>query len=601
VHASATDVVWHVSEEPPVNLGLGRENLRQVSHLHRDSVRGWSPGSMSWLRSPTFLASVVIAVVTLVLRLAYAATGPTNADGAELVIGSGRFDVTHSAPRAPGSWLYVTAGHAIHVVTGLSAVHSLVLLAALASAGAAALTCVAGTALGGRFVGIASAALVGSAPVSWFAGSTVSTYGFDTVVGALLVVLARRARPHRAHGVVAVVVLMLGAGVRLSIVPAFALLAAIAAVASVRTVGQLLATVAGGLGALAVWFVPVIVIQPGGVHTWLHAVHLQISDTAHSSSVFVAPTSGAITNIGTFGAWSLVSLGPVVVVGVLGVVALTGARMVTRHPAGNVALRIWGTQNEPTDRIERPWYQRTGALLAAAIVPPVALVTVGHFAGGGDVLWYLAPVTVLMLLPVARLLHHRAAGVRHVAGVVATLLVAGTIAVNVQRFVAAAGILPASVAHDHPGLWISQSRYQAPYADTADAIGAADRTDASLGRLRSVANAATDVIVCVSSQNGAAVYRILGAELPGFRVALVHPFRFMELDGRLVHQHAATLSVGHAVFLVTSTSPALAALASSGQAEKTTTHVAGFEVWRVKPGATLFGVAITAGTGPGSL
>ena len=53
----------------------------------------------------------------------------------------------------------MAAGHAIHVVSGLSPVHSLVLLAALASAGAAGLTCVAGTALGGRGIGIAAGSL----------------------------------------------------------------------------------------------------------------------------------------------------------------------------------------------------------------------------------------------------------------------------------------------------------------------------------------------------------------------------------------------------------------------------------------------------------
>ncbi len=474
--AAATDVVWHVSEELPVNVrALGREDLRQVSHLHRASVRGWAPRRASWTGSPTFLVSLIIGIVTVVLRLSYAATAPTDAVGAGLVKGSGHFDVTRGAPRAPGAWLYVAVGHGIAVVTGLSAVHSLVLLAALASAGAAALTCVAGTALGGLWVGIGSAAVVASAPVSWFAGSTVSAYGFETVIGTLLIVLARRAWPYRAHGALAVAVLMLGGGVRLSIIPAFAFLAAIAVVASVRTVGQLLATVAAGLAGLAVWLVPVVFIQPGGISVWLHAVHVQISDAAHQSSVFVAPAAGTVTNIGTFGGWSLVSLGPVVAVGLVGVVALAGARIVTRHPAGNIRLRIWSRPSEPRAGIERPRYQHTGAILGAAVIPPLALVTLGQFAGGGDVLWYLAPVTVLMLLPAGRLLHHRSRGVRLGAAVVATVLVAGTVGVNVQRFVAGPGILPASVMQHHRNWWISQRRYQAPYADTDAAIRAADR------------------------------------------------------------------------------------------------------------------------------
>jgi len=454
---------------------LGRQNLRQVSHLHRDSVQGWSTGRSSWLRSPTLAASALIGLATLVLRLSYGASRPTDAAGAGEVAGSLRFDVTHNAPAAPGSWLYVAAGHLLHVVTGLTTVHSLVLLAAVASAAAAALTCVAGTALGGRWVGMASAALVASAPVSWFAGATVSTYSFDAFLGALLVVLARRARRSRAHGVVAVVALGLGAGVRLSVVPAFAFLALIAVVASVRTVGHLLTVIGAGVASVAAWFVPMITIQPGGLKAWLHAVHVQVSHAAHLSSVFVAPAAGARTNVGTFGAWSLVTLVPAIVIAILGIVVAAGARLATRQPAGNVALRIWSTGAETDDRAERPRYQGTAVILAAALIPPVALVTLDRFAGGGAVLAYLVPATVLLLLPVARLLHHRTPGVRRASAIMATVLVAGGIAVNAQRFVAAPGILPASVARHHPTWWISQTRYQAPYADTAATIRAADR------------------------------------------------------------------------------------------------------------------------------
>ncbi|HXQ62037.1 MAG TPA: hypothetical protein VN796_06870 [Acidimicrobiales bacterium] len=452
---------------------LGRENLRQVSHLHRDSVRGWST-STSWLWSPTSAAALVIGVVTLVLRLSYGAARPTDLPGARDVLGSGHFDVTRGSPPAPGSWLYVAAGHAVHVVTGLSPVHSLVLLAAVASAGAAALTCVAGTILGGRWVGIAAGGIVASAPVAWFAGSTVSPYSVDAFLAALLVVLARRARPDRAHGLIAVGALGLGAGVRLSVVPEFCLLAVIAVVASTRTVGQLLAVVVTAVGSVAVWFVPVAVVQRGGLHAWVHAVHVQLSQVAHASSVFVAPASGALTNIGTFGGWTIVTLGPVLVVSVVAVVVLAVARVATRQPSGNVSLRIWGAPTESGDRGGRPWYQGTGAILLAALVPPVAVVTLGQFAAGGAVLSYLVPATVLLLLPVARLLHHRARALRRMAAIGATLLVTGIVAVNVQRFVAAPGIVPASVTRHHRSLWISQLRYQSPYADTADTIRAAD-------------------------------------------------------------------------------------------------------------------------------
>jgi hypothetical protein len=139
------------------------------------------------------------------------------------VLGSYHFDVTHGAPSPPGYWLYVAFAHALHVVTGLDTVRSLVLLAALASAAAATLTAVAGTLLVDRWVGIAAAVLVASTPVSWFNGSIVSTYSFCALVGVLLVVLARLARPGTGHGIVAVLVLGIATGFMPWVLPMFAL------------------------------------------------------------------------------------------------------------------------------------------------------------------------------------------------------------------------------------------------------------------------------------------------------------------------------------------------------------------------------------------
>ncbi|MGH9017943.1 MAG: hypothetical protein ACRDY1_09380 [Acidimicrobiales bacterium] len=453
---------------------LGRQNLRQVSHLHRHRLRGWATGEPSWLRSTTLAGAVVIGAATLVLRLVYGAAVATDRAGAALVAGTGHFDVRLGSPPAPGSWLYLAAGRALHDVAGLSTVHALVLVSALLSAAAAGGTCLAGTALGGRFVGLAAGAFVGTAPVAWFAGSTVSTAGVGAALAALLIVLARRARPYRAHGIVAVAALGLAAGVRLSVVPALVLVAAIAVVASVRTVGQLLLLVGAGVASVAAWLVPVAVLQSGGLRAWLHAVHLQLSHTGSASSVFVAPAARATTNLGTAAAWSLVTLAPVAAVAVVGVVVLVLVRLVTRRPAGNTTLRIWAAGTEPTVTDERPWYQTTTAVLVAAIVPPVAVVTLGRFTGGGDVLDYLVPAAVLFLLPLGRLLHHHSPGVRRPALALAAVLVAATVVFNVQRFVAAPGILPARVIHHEPHLWISKARYGAPYADTAATIRAAD-------------------------------------------------------------------------------------------------------------------------------
>jgi hypothetical protein len=553
------------------------------------------------VRSPTFIGAVALGAVTLALRLVYAATVATDLDGIQDVVGAGHFDVAHGAPLAPGSWLYVAAGQALHVVTGLGLVTSLVFLAALTSAAAAALTYVAGTALGGRFVGAAAGVLVASSPLSWFVGSTVSTYGIDALLGALLIVLARRARPYRAHGLVAVVALGLAAGIRLSVIPVFALLAAIAVVASVRTVGQLLATVTLGAASVAAWFVPMITIQPGGFHAWLHAVHLQATATTDLSSVFGAPSAAVLTNLGTFAGWSLLSLGPVLVLGLLGLFVLGGARLATRHPSGNVTLRIWARASEPADDGGRPWYQGTGAIVSAALLPAVAYVTLWHFNDGGDVLSYLVPATVLFLLPVARLLHHRSWNLRRVVAVVTALLITLVVVTNIQRFVSSPGILPASVASDHPGLWLAQTRYSSPYTYTADAIRKAKITAGVIQGLRSEVNPATDVIVVAQPDDGTVVTRTVASQLTDVRVALVDPFTTMDLGGLLYRPDSTTLQVGpggHAVVLTTKTVPALTYLRSQGLATETNTRVHAYHVWLVSPGSTLWGVTVTAVAGP---
>jgi hypothetical protein len=217
------------------------------------------------------------------------------------------------------------------------------------------------------------------------------------------------------------------------------------------------------------------------------------------------------------------------------------------------------------------------------------------------VLGYLVPVTVLFLLPVARLLHHRVRAVRRAGAAVAGALLVATVVVNVQRFVAAPGILPASFARHHPDLWISQARYQAPYADTAATIRAADRTDAAVADLRRVVDPATDVVVCVSAEGGGALYRTIDEVLPDVRVALVDPFTSQEHGGLAYPHHGGVLAVGpggHAFFLVRSRAPQLPALASRRLAARTATLPAGWTLWRVAPGATVFGVTVTAPGGP---
>jgi hypothetical protein len=196
---SAVDVA-PVASSTPVAPVATRAPLTRIER-RRATHRPWM-ALLPW----------VVGLVTLALRLLTAASGPTDWDSAQYASAVGHYDVTHGQPQPPGYWLYVISGRLIHQLTGLGTIHSLVLVAAVASAVAAGLTTMAGTDLGGRWVGVAAGTVVATCPFAWFSGSIVATYSFDMVGCSLLVILAWRARPDSWHGVAAVVALGLLAG-----------------------------------------------------------------------------------------------------------------------------------------------------------------------------------------------------------------------------------------------------------------------------------------------------------------------------------------------------------------------------------------------------
>src|SRR3984957_7235140 len=408
----------------------------------------------------------VVALVTLVLRLLTAATGPTDWDSAQYASAVGHFDVTHGQPQPPGYWLYVISGRLIHQLTGLGTIHSLVLVAAVASAVAAGLTTVAGTDLGGRWVGVAAGAVVATCPFAWFSGSIVATYSFDMVGCSLLVILAWRARPGSWHGIAAVVALGVLAGFRQSMVQSFAVLALIPVVASTRRWGQLGLTIVAGAAAVGVWLIPMSLSQPGGFSAWLRATRIEATGAAQSTSVFDHAAAGA-TNLGTFAAFTVVALAPLALVAlVAGVVLAIRSRVAT---GGGPLLEPDGG---PAPSWTRPWYQSRTAVLGAATVPAGLLVALVQFAKGGYLLAYLPAAVIALLLPLGALNRRSLGDARSSPGwtVITSVAVLAVVAIGAQRFLGGDGVLPARLVASSGHLWLDQPRYQAPYADTRHTI-----------------------------------------------------------------------------------------------------------------------------------
>lgn len=554
-------------------------------------------------------------MATLVLRLATAAQGPTDWDSAQYAAGVNRFDVTHGQPQPPGYWLYVEAGRLVKAITGLGTIHSLVVVAAIASAAGAGLAVVAGRDLGGRWLGIAAGLIVASSPFVWFSGSIVATYSFDTVACSLLIILAWRARPGSWHGVWAVVALGLLAGFRQSIVQAFAILALLAVVGSTRRWGRLVITVSAGVASVAVWFIPMVLQQPGGIGTWIRATRTEATGAAQATSI-LDHASGGHLNLGTFAAYTVVALAPLAAVAFLAgvVVAIRGVIRRLRADGGDTNRYSPTGTSEEGPTWSRPWYQSQATILTAAILPPVAIVSLVQFAKGGYLLAYLPAAVIALLLPVAALTRRatpRGSAPRYSPYwlVPTSLAVAALVAFGTQRFLDGNGVLPQQwwTASSH-GLWIRQARYQAPYADTRAAIRSADAIDTALSSLGPSVNPARDVVVFDTVDGGANIYRNAGYALPGLRIALIQPngVLYNQLHGALYYAKGNTVAtaLSGSIILVASPSlPGLAALTAQGYALPVATPraIGGYRVWQLLPGTTVLGVHMVSRAGPRSL
>jgi hypothetical protein len=542
----------------------------------------------------------IVALVTLVLRLLTAATGPTDWDSAQYAAAVGHFDVAHGQPQPPGYWLYVVAGRLIHRVTGLGTIHSLVLVAALASAAAAGLTAVAGRDIGGWWVGLAAGAIVATCPFAWFSGSIVATYSFDMLACSLLIILAWRARPGSWHGVASVVALGILAGFRQSILQSFAVLALIAVLGSTRRWTRLGVTVAAGAAAIGVWLIPMSLSQPGGFTAWFHATRTEATGAARSTSVLDHAAAGA-ANLGTFAAYTVVALGPLIVLALVAGVVLW-IRSLASSPTGpgHQAPLRGGAANTGMAGWRRPWYQTPTAVLGAAIVPPMALVALVQFAKGGYLLAYLPAAVIALLLPLAALNRGRWRGWMAIT----TLGVVVIAALGAQRFLDGDGVLPQRWVVLSGGLWFQQTRYQAPYADTRATIRSADAIDTALRGLDPSVDPGRDVVVFDTIDDGGAIYRNAGWALPDDRVALVSPGAvvYNQLDGALYYASGDTVELGPSgsAYLVASPAlPGLASLIARGEARPVPTPrpIGDLGVWRIFPGTGILGVQVVATAG----
>jgi hypothetical protein len=339
---------------------------------------------------------------------------PTEWDGVQFALGVDHFDVTQDSPNAPGYWGYVVLARLVRALSPLDAHASLVLVAALASAGTGALLFLAARHLGGDWLGWVAAALWATNPIPWLYGSIANAKVFDALALSAMVVLALQARRGGREALWAAAVAGLAMGLRPTNAFVVAPLALFILVRCSRRPADVLLPLGVGVLAVMVWLVPLHLEQPGGLARLKAVNDFMFKITAWKTSPFYgAPAEAVRDNAGRAVVTALVGAAgaiPLCVLGIVGRLRARGAR--------------------------RP--MRLG-VLTAAVLPGLGLNVLVHFGTAGHSLSHLPATILLFLAPLAM--------VRPPFRKVATVCVLAVSLLGAHRFLAGEGPVPVRWAH----------------------------------------------------------------------------------------------------------------------------------------------------------
>ena len=558
-----------------VDVGVAERSPR----LDPEALAAEEPVRRRPLRPAGHRGSWALAAVALLAHQLVAARFPVEWDGAQLVLGLDRFDVTEGSPHPPGYWLYVATGRLLRATTPLDGTASLTLVASLSAAGCVGIVHALGRAVGGRLVGAVAAGLLLSSPLLWFYGASVDTYTLDALACASLMALAWHARPGSRHGVVAAATLGLAAGFRQTSLLLFAPLAVIAVARSARSLrAWAVAGLAGGAAALS-WTLPMLAEQPGGLDAWRRASAALLEGSV-AQTAFFSGAAGAVTrNMTQAAAYATVMFLPSLVVGALAAAARRSDRT---HPAAG--SRATGGRGG-----DRPWWASAGAVAAAGAVPPLAFLVLVHFGKAGYLLAPLPAVVLLLSLPAARLARR--------GRLLVALATAVLVGLSAWRFLLAPAVVPSRLVDATP-LWFTSSVNGAPFPFTRAALAESDELATAHLGLAGAFDPAGDVLVW-GWLNGGERYRHATLTLPRFTTSFVRDSLHVHTarGGRWETVPDTTLEVppgGRAVFVLAHVPPDLQALLDAGTAEAVRLPT-GATVWVVRPGVTLLGVRVVEG------
>ena len=545
------------------------------------------PEPSRWARRPDPWIPWVLSAVAFLSRLPFIGKYPTEWDSVQLVMGLNRFDVRIDSPHAPGYWLYVEAGRFVRALTPLDAAHSMVVLAALASAATVGVTYLVGRDLAGRLVGILAAAFLIVSPQMWFYGAVVGTYAFDALACALLILLAVRAQPGTRHGIAAAIVLALATGFRQSAIFLLAPLALVPVVRSGLRLRRLAAAAAAFAAALALWVVPMSLEQPGGMPALRAASSEMWKGSVGQTSVFSnGPGERKHQNQVETTGQNLAAIA-FLIPALIGGLMLVGVASFRKRRKAAPDERVAGRRRLVADE----W--TTLACILLAIVPSLGFMYLFHYGKSGYILDFLPAAVLLFLWPAVHLARRNRLGM--ISAVVISVLVAGGGAVAAQRFLFGKGILPERFMSGR--LEITQAHFGAPYPMTRDAIKQTDTITDHYQALKRVFDPRKDVFV-FTWLDGAEWMRHVMWTMPDYWVEMMVGNRH-DLSGRhLVWEkfyEPTELPVpagGRAVLIYNTLPPDVDALVRAGKVSPL--HLAtGPTVWIAEPGTVVNGVTVT--------
>jgi hypothetical protein len=498
---------------------------------------------------------------------------PVEWDGAQLVLGLDRFDVSNGTPHPPGYWLYIAAGRLVRALTWLDGTASLTLVSSVAAAATVSLSALLGRAVGGRLVGWLAGGLVMSSPFLLFYGASVDTYTLDALACVVLLALAWHARPGGPHGLLAAAALGLAAGFRQTSLLLFAPLAVVAMARSARDLRAWVGGALAGAAAVACWLLPMLVEQPGGLGTWRRASD-ELLEGSVAQTAFFAGTADVVTrNMTQGGTYATIAFLPAALVSLVAVGGLVWARR---------------RRGEPPDGAGPSWRRRT-LLPALAVAPALVFLVVIHFGKAGYLLAALPAGVLLLLAPVSGL----GPSARRAAAAFGFVVCAASAA----RFLLAPAIVPASLVDATP-LFLTSSVNGAPFPFTAAAVAESDRATSRQLALADAFDPSRDVLVW-GWLNGGERYRHATLTLPEHTTSFIRDSTHLHTarDGRWRTDPDTTLEVppgGRAVFVLAHVPPDLEVLLAAGKARAVDLD-SGLRVWVVEPGVTLLGVQVVEG------